>query len=92
MTGAKPPPCEDFTLTMVDAHRAVLFGGWDGVDLKHCYVLDISRMVSEVKILEALYDASHQMNEAISMVANLHSFAWIHSISTIHYSHIPQGH
>lgn len=46
VTGKSPPPCDDFTLTMVDHHRAVLFGGFSGTFVKHLYVLDISRMVS----------------------------------------------
>ena len=27
MTGTRPPPCAAFTLTKVDSHRVVLFGG-----------------------------------------------------------------
>ena len=48
VSGRRPPPCSDFTLTMVDDHRAVLFGGIGGRgELKHLYVLDIARMVSD---------------------------------------------
>ena len=27
MTGTRPPPCDDFTFTMVDDRRVLLFGG-----------------------------------------------------------------
>ena len=48
MTGARPPPCESFSLTMVDDHRAVLFGGYvagHGAS-SELYILDLKRMVS----------------------------------------------
>ena len=50
VTGKRPPPCSAFTLTMVDGHRAVLYGGCkDVVPFKHVYVLDIKRMVSAMQ-------------------------------------------
>ena len=42
-------PAMDFTLTMVDSHRAVLFGGYE-TDLnrsQHVYILDVQKMVTE---------------------------------------------
>ncbi len=50
LTGTRPPPCSGFTLTMVDSHRAVLFGGTGhgGKKFKHVYILDLDRMVSYI--------------------------------------------
>ena len=31
VTGQPPPPCSQFTLTLVDERRAVLFGGYIGL-------------------------------------------------------------
>ena len=45
-TGTRPPPCSAFTLTMIDNHRAVLFGGWQGGHRSNdAYILDMSIMV-----------------------------------------------
>ncbi len=48
LRGERPPPCSDFTFTMVDQHRAVLFGGFQhgrgGVN--DVYLFDFRTMVS----------------------------------------------
>ena len=56
VTGAWPPPCHWFTLTMVDGHRALLFGGvgGGGISLKHVFVLDIERIVSDLNTADLL--------------------------------------
>ena len=48
VSGTRPPPCAGFSLTMVDDHRAILFGGYQPGRGKSndVYVLDLSRMVS----------------------------------------------
>ena len=45
-TGTRPPPCCVFSLTMIDNHRAVLFGGELG-SRRHndAYTLELSTMV-----------------------------------------------
>ena len=47
-TGKRPPPCSTFSFTMVDDHRAVLFGGFQGGKgrTKDVYILDLRSMVS----------------------------------------------
>ena len=51
MTGKRPPPCSDFSFTMVDEFHAVLFGGdSDSGDTNDVYMLDLSRMVSCVEL------------------------------------------
>ena len=48
-TGRRPPPCSRFTLTMMDDHHAVLFGGYLGRELRvvnHVYIIDMAKMVS----------------------------------------------
>ena len=47
VTGMRPPPCDSFTLTMVDGHTAVLFGGFGvgAVLYSHLYVLDLEKVV-----------------------------------------------
>lgn len=46
--GTRPPPCSYFTLTMIDDHHAVLFGGYQfGRGMTNdAYILDLIRMVS----------------------------------------------
>ena len=48
-TGTRPPPCFGFSLTMIDNHRAVLFGGIHA-DYKSndAYILDLATMVGKV--------------------------------------------
>ena len=48
VTGTRPPPCSEFSFTMVDDHNAVLFGGRrQGYVLNNdVYTLDLDRMVS----------------------------------------------
>ena len=46
VSGNQPPPCMCGTLTLVDDHRAVLFGGSNEVSTNDVYTLDIRRMVS----------------------------------------------
>ena len=51
MTGTRPPPCHDFSFTMVDESHAVLFGGFsDSGRTNDVYMLDLSRMVSCVEL------------------------------------------
>ena len=47
-TGERPPPCNYFSFTMVDDHRAVLFGGFQGGKRRtnDVYLLDLIFMVS----------------------------------------------
>ena len=48
VSGARPPPCSDFTLIAIDSHRAVLFGGIrprrDG-PVSDLYIIDFNTMV-----------------------------------------------
>jgi hypothetical protein len=48
VSGVRPPPCQDFSLTMVDDSTAVLFGGVLPTDqvTNDVYTLDLKRMVS----------------------------------------------
>ena len=52
MTGTRPPPCDDFSFTMVDESHAVLFGGYHSGPgrTNDVYMLDLSRMVSCVEL------------------------------------------
>ena len=52
MTGTRPPPCRDFSFTMVDDSHAVLFGGYNlgSRFINDVYMLDLSRMVSCVEL------------------------------------------
>ena len=46
--GTRPPPCSDFSLTMIDDHCAVLFGGLQPPGpraIKEVYILDLTGMV-----------------------------------------------
>ena len=48
LRGTRPPPCTDFSLTMIDDHRAVLFGGIQALGprlTKEVYILDLTGMV-----------------------------------------------
>ena len=48
VSGARPPPCSGFTLTAIDSHRAVLFGGWQpggGGRVSDLYLIDFNTMV-----------------------------------------------
>ena len=45
--GTRPPPCVSFSLTMIDDHQAVLFGGTQSTGKSNdVYVLSMTRMVS----------------------------------------------
>ncbi len=48
LRGERPPSCQGFTLTMVDQHRAVLFGGFQpGCGrVNDVYLFDFRTMVS----------------------------------------------
>ena len=51
ITGTRPPPCQNFSFTMVDESHAVLFGGSsDSRWTNDVYMLDLSRMVSCVEL------------------------------------------
>ena len=45
-TGQKPPPLSHHTFTMIDHHRAVMFGGYTGSSkVNDTYVLDMKTWV-----------------------------------------------
>ena len=47
VSGTRPPPCNAFSLTKVDDHHAVMFGGnYSGQRRNDVYTLDLARMVS----------------------------------------------
>ena len=48
-SGIRPPPCSNFSLTMIDDHRAALFGGSvpDKESTNHMYLIDLANMVSK---------------------------------------------
>ena len=52
VSGTRPPPCSDFSLTMMDDHHVVLFGGMQsrGRRSSDVYILDLMRMVSCVEL------------------------------------------
>ena len=46
--GTRPPPCAGFSLTSIDNHRAVLFGGYQpecGGAVSDLYIIDFLAMV-----------------------------------------------
>ena len=46
VSGTRPPPCDSFSLTMIDDHQAVMFGGiHSGGTSNDVYILDLTRMV-----------------------------------------------
>lgn len=51
--GSRPPPCVDFSLTKVDSHRAVVFGGYqpETGTVAETYILNIETWVSVLIIL-----------------------------------------
>ena len=45
-TGTRPPPCSDFSLTMIDKHQSVWLGGEQaGCISNDAYTLDLATMV-----------------------------------------------
>ena len=49
LRGERPPPCSSFTFTMVDKHRAVLFGGYQydrRCRVNDVYLFNLRDMVS----------------------------------------------
>ncbi len=47
LKGERPPPCDSFTFTKLDQHRAVLFGGRQpNHRVNDVYVFDFRNMVS----------------------------------------------
>ena len=46
--GSKPPPCADFSMTMIDEECAMMFGGLDhtGELVYDVYILHMTTMVS----------------------------------------------
>ena len=46
--GTRPPPCAAFTLTSVDNHQAIVFGGFhpECGNISDLYLIDFSTMVS----------------------------------------------
>ena len=51
--GTRPPPCNGFTLTSIDSHRAVLFGGTQPGrgQVSDLYLIDFNTMVCEQAVL-----------------------------------------
>ena len=49
VSGQRPPPCSDFSLTETDDHHVVLFGGYQPGRgrTSDLYILDLTRMVSQ---------------------------------------------
>ena len=47
LRGTRPPPCGNFSLTKIDDHRAVLFGGISPSEwsTNEVYILDLTGMV-----------------------------------------------
>ena len=49
-SGTRPPPCDSFSLTMIDPQRALLFGGkkekFSKQYFNHVYFLDLELLVS----------------------------------------------
>lgn len=47
LSGSRPPPSDGFTLTSIDAHRAVLFGGilHDRQYINDVYIINFQKMV-----------------------------------------------
>ena len=50
VTGTKPPPLTDFSFTKVDSRRAVVYGGYTGVEANggrsgDAYVLELDKWV-----------------------------------------------
>ena len=53
-TGTRPPPCSAFSLTSIDHHRAILYGGWDDDGqniLGDLYLIDLQTMVCKLMFL-----------------------------------------
>ena len=48
--GSRPPPCSDFSLTMIDEEHAVMFGGYSSSSgwSADVYVLHLPTMVSDL--------------------------------------------
>ena len=47
-SGTRPIPCGAFSLTSIDDHRALLYGGWDGERqsaVSDLYLIDFQTMV-----------------------------------------------
>ena len=47
-SGTRPSPCSAFSLTSIDDHRALLYGGWDGEHrccVSDLYLIDFQLMV-----------------------------------------------
>lgn len=49
-SGNRPPPCDSFSLTVIDPQRALLFGGkkekFSKQYFNHVYIWDLESMVS----------------------------------------------
>ena len=46
VTGSRPPPCTSFTMTMINDHSVILFGGRQSEQrYNHSYILDLEQMV-----------------------------------------------
>lgn len=59
VTGDEPPSLNGCTLTLIDQHTAVLFGGYDGHEYRNdTYLLDMEkwvRVLLAVQIMRALF-------------------------------------
>ena len=50
ITGERPPPRADFSLTIIDSRRAVLFGGYNAEQgrMNDVYIIDLLSMVGQL--------------------------------------------
>jgi hypothetical protein len=69
VSGTRPPPCRGFSLTMLDNHRAVLFGGSQpsGHKSNDVYILDLAQMVSWLCIMASNFDKT--LTDGVNQVA-----------------------
>ena len=43
VTGQAPPPCSRFTLTTIGEKRAAMYGGYDGSNSNHLFIVELGR-------------------------------------------------
>ena len=61
MLDTRPPPCSGFSFTMVDSHRAMLFGGkQEEHRVSDIYMFDFDTMVSVVWEQNQINSLFHQ--------------------------------
>ena len=81
VSGARPPPCSGFTLTAIDSHRAVLFGGWQpggGGRVSDLYLIDFNTMVKcHYIVLRITILSSTQYSRVCTRAHTLSEFNYI---------------